>query len=104
VTGGGGKIRPALVGQCDRDNQRLSNTIVAVITGNTRYAQTEPTQLLINPSTPDAKSSGLGYPSAVKCGNLYTIDQRAVIATIGNLPPVLMAQIATCLRAALDLP
>jgi mRNA-degrading endonuclease toxin of MazEF toxin-antitoxin module len=56
VTGGGGKNRPALVVQCDRDNQRLSNTIVAMITGNTRYAQTEPTQLLIDPSTHDGQS------------------------------------------------
>jgi mRNA interferase MazF len=59
VTGGGGKNRPALVVQCDRDNQRLSNTIVVMITGNTRYAQTEPTQLLIDPSTHDGQSSGL---------------------------------------------
>ena len=103
VAGGGGKNRPALVVQCDRDNQRLSNTIVEMVTGNTRYAQTEPTQLLIDPSTPDGKPSGLSYPSAVKCGNLYTIDQRDVIATIGSLPPLLMAQVATCLKAALEL-
>jgi mRNA interferase MazF len=50
VTGGAGKNRPALVVQCDRDNQRLSNTIVAMITGNTRHAQTEATQLLVDPS------------------------------------------------------
>ena len=56
VTSSGGKNRPALVVQCDRDNQRLSNTIVAMITGNTRYAQTEPTQLLIDPLTPDGRS------------------------------------------------
>jgi len=36
VAGGGGKQRPALVIQCDRNNQRLSNTIVAMITGNIR--------------------------------------------------------------------
>jgi mRNA-degrading endonuclease toxin of MazEF toxin-antitoxin module len=34
ATGGGGKNRPAVVVQCDRDNRRLSNTIVAMITGN----------------------------------------------------------------------
>jgi mRNA-degrading endonuclease toxin of MazEF toxin-antitoxin module len=104
VAGGAGKNRPALVVQSDRDNQRLSNTIVAMITGNTRYAQADPTQLLIDPSTRDGQLSGLNYPSAVKCGNLYTIDQRDIIATIGSLPPSLMGLVATCLKAALELP
>ena len=104
VTGGGGKNRPALVVQCNRDNQRLSNTIVAMITGNTRYAQTEPTQLLIDPSTPDGRTSGLSYPSAVKCGNLYTVDQRDILTTMGSLPGTAMAQIDACLKAALELP
>jgi len=39
ISGGGGKNRPALVVQCDRDNQRLSNTIVAMITGNVGFDQ-----------------------------------------------------------------
>src|SRR3954454_21237027 len=98
VSGGGGKNRPALVVQCDRDNQRLSNTIVAMITGNTRYAQTEPTQLLIDPSTPDGPSSGLNYASAVKCSNLYTVDQRHILAMIGSLAPALMSRVDDCLK------
>jgi len=40
------KVRPVLVIQNDRDNQRLLNTIVAQITSVTRRAL-EPTQLLI---------------------------------------------------------
>jgi mRNA interferase MazF len=104
VTGGGGTNRPALVVQCDRDNQRLSNTIVAMITGNTRSAQTEPTQLLVDPSTPEGQSSGFSYPSAVKCGNLYTVGRRDILATIGSLPALAMAQIDVCLKAALELP
>ena len=104
VTGGAGKNRPALVVQCDRDNQRLSNTIVAMITSNTRYTQAEPTLVLIDPSTQDGKSSGLIYPSAVKCGNLYTIDQRDILATIGTISPSFMARINSCLKSALDLP
>jgi len=104
VRGGGGKSRPALVIQCNGDNQRLSNTIVAMITGNIRYAETEPTQLLIDPSTRDGQSSGLSYPSAVKCGNLYTVDQRDILTTIGRLPASAMAQIESRLKAALELP
>ena len=36
VSGGGGNNRPALVIQADRNNQRLANTIVAMITGINR--------------------------------------------------------------------
>jgi mRNA-degrading endonuclease toxin of MazEF toxin-antitoxin module len=41
ATGGGGKNRPAVVVQCDRDKRRLSNTIVAMITGNISYASSK---------------------------------------------------------------
>ena len=34
--GTGSKVRPAVVVQSDRDNQRLESTIVVSITGNTR--------------------------------------------------------------------
>ncbi len=104
VTGGGGKNRPALVIQCDRNNQRLSNTIVAMITGNIRLAATEPTQLLIDPANPEGQTSGLAYPSAVKCENLYTVSQQHVLRTLGTLPPSLMSRIDGCMKAALGLP
>lgn len=54
--GGQGKNRPALVVQNDRDNRRLSNTVVAMISGNTQHAA-EPTQVFIDPNTPDGASS-----------------------------------------------
>jgi mRNA interferase MazF len=104
VTGGGGKNRPALVIQRDQNNQRLSNTIVAMITGNIRLATTEPTQMLIDPATPEGQSSGIAYPSAVKCENLYTVSQQDILRTLGNLPSSLMSRIDHCLKTALDLP
>ena len=45
-TTGGAKVRPALVVQNDRDNARMTNTIVAQISGNTAGAN-EATQHLI---------------------------------------------------------
>jgi len=36
ASGTGGKVRPALVVQCDRNNGRLDNTIIAQITSRTR--------------------------------------------------------------------
>ena len=41
-TTGGAKVRPALVVQNERDNTRMTNTIVAQISGNTARV-TEPT-------------------------------------------------------------
>ncbi len=44
TTGGSGKKRPAVVVQDNRNNGRLQNTIVAMITGITTLAPVEPTQ------------------------------------------------------------
>ena len=101
--GARGKNRPALVVQCDRNNRRLQNTVVAMITGNIQRAQTEPTQLLVDPSTADGQSSGLHGPSAVKCENLFTIGQADILRTIGRLTPALMARVDICLKASLAL-
>ncbi|MBI3618588.1 type II toxin-antitoxin system PemK/MazF family toxin [Candidatus Peregrinibacteria bacterium] len=94
ATGGKGKNRPAVVIQGDRNNRRLQNTIVAMITGNTTLASVEPTQVLIDPTTPDGQTSGLQHTSAVKTENLFTIDQQDILRTIGHLPDVL---IPTCI-------
>ena len=63
------------------------------ITGNTANASTEPTQLFIDPATPDGGSSGLNYPSAVKCLNLFTIRQQDILATVGRLSPTLRTKV-----------
>jgi mRNA interferase MazF len=101
--GTGRKYRPALVIQNDRDNQRLTNTIVAMITSLTHRAA-EPTQLFIDLSTPEGKQSGLHRDSVVNCVNLFTVEQAKVLRTVGTLPPALMQQIDACLKTALGLP
>jgi mRNA interferase MazF len=102
--GAGSKVRPAVVIQCDRLNQKLSNTLLAMITGNTRLAGTEPAQFLVDPGTPDGAASGLAFPSAVKCENLATIPQIDIIDIVGHLSPALMQRLNDCLKAALELP
>jgi mRNA interferase MazF len=104
VGGKPGKNRPAVVIQCDRLNRQIANTIVAMITGNTSLIGKEPTQLLIDPATPEGKSSGLAYPSAVKCENLITIDQADIQRRLGHLSDVLKQRLIDCLKAALEIP
>jgi mRNA interferase MazF len=101
--GSGAKARPGLVVQNDRDNQRLSHTIVAMITGNLRNVG-QPTQLLVDPATPEGKSSGLHAPSAIKCTHLHSVEQADVIKIIGRLPAVQMNSVDACLKVALGLP
>jgi mRNA interferase MazF len=98
----GSKVRPALVVQNDAENRRLGNTIVAMITGNLRDAGA-PTNVLIDPGTPEGASSGLHGPSLVKCVNLATLRQARVLQSVGHMSPSLMQRIDTCLKAALDL-
>jgi mRNA-degrading endonuclease toxin of MazEF toxin-antitoxin module len=78
VGGGAAKNRPAVVVQCDRLNNQIRNTLLPMITGNTRLVGRESTQFLIDPGTPEGRSAGLAYPSAVKCENLMTVAQNAV--------------------------
>ncbi len=101
--GRGFKVRPAIVVQCDRLNRQIHNTILAMVTGNTRLVHVEPTQFLIDPATPEGASSGLTIPSAVKCENLVTVPQTDILDTLGHLSDVLKQKLQDCLKAALEL-
>jgi mRNA interferase MazF len=101
--GAGGKVRPALVVQNDRDNRRLTNTIVAMITSLTRRLA-EPTQVFIDIATVEGKKSGLRLNSVVNCVNLFTVEQTKVLRILGTLPASLMQQIDHCLKVSLGLP
>lgn len=103
AAGSGTKVRPVLVIQNDRDNQRLRNTIVAQITSVRRRAL-EPTQLLIEIATPEGQQSGLRQDSVVNCVNLLTLDKGKVLRRLGRLPDSLVQKVNICLKAALELP
>ena len=99
----GSRLRPMLVVQNDRNNARMANTILVLITTNTSRAH-EPTQVLIDPHTPEGKSSGLVAPSVVSCENIVTARQRKIVRKIGQLSPALLAKVAAALKASLELP
>jgi mRNA interferase MazF len=99
----GEKFRPAVVVQNDADNQRLANTILAMVTGNLSDAG-QPTTVLVDPATADGAGSGLHGPSLVKCYNLATVRQGRVVQVIGHLSETLMQQVNAALKVALELP
>jgi mRNA-degrading endonuclease toxin of MazEF toxin-antitoxin module len=100
----GAKDRPAVVVQCDHNNRRLLSTLVAGVTTNLSRVTTEPTQFLVDPTTPDGQSSGLAQASAVKCENLFTVSQNDIKQTLGHLSDALKQKLQGCLKAALELP
>ncbi len=96
------KRRPVVVVQNDRNNGRLHSAIVAQITSNTKLATKEPTQVLVDISSPEGKQTGLTLVSAVKCENLY-VKLQCDMRKIGVLPPSLMQQVNAALKSSLDL-
>ncbi len=103
AVGMAGKIRPAVIVQADAYNRKLQNTIVAGVSSNTRLAKSEPTQLFVDPTTPEGASSGLLQPSAVKCESLFTVAVSEIHRTIGRLSDNLLEQLDDCLKTSLGL-
>ncbi|HET6883910.1 MAG TPA: type II toxin-antitoxin system PemK/MazF family toxin [Pirellulales bacterium] len=99
----GSKVRPALVVQSDYNNARIANTVVVMITRRKHMAASEPTQVLLDPLSPDGQSTGLLTLSAIACENLFTVNQRRIIRTPGKLSDALMLKVDDSLKTALDL-
>lgn len=99
----GSKLRPALVVQADALNQKLDDTILALITSSRRRMVGSPTQLVIETVTAEGRQTGLRMDSVVQCENLVTREQRLLKKKLGDFTPHLMALIDDCLRAALAL-
>jgi mRNA-degrading endonuclease toxin of MazEF toxin-antitoxin module len=97
------KRRPAIVIQSDHNNTRLTNSIFAMVTSNTRLATSEASQVLVDPTTAEGQSSGLSHISAIKCENLYTLPQQSILRNLGQLSPVLLQKLDDALKAALQL-
>jgi mRNA interferase MazF len=99
----GSKFRPALVVQDDEWNNRLDDTILALITSSRHRLVGAATQLSIDISNLEGRRSGLRMPSIVQCENLLTVDKGFVVHTIGRLSDGLMRQVDQCLKAALGI-
>lgn len=96
------KNRPALVVQADYYNRRISNVLLATITGNlTRRG--DPAHYFVDVQTSDGKRSGLTRNSLVSCLNLAVLPKPHLGPRIGELSPAAMQQIDSCLRAALGI-
>ena len=99
----GSKIRPCVVVQTDINNQRLDDTIVAVMTSKMRPGLSSTTEMLIEAKSAAGRQAGLLTDSVIQCQNLLTIDRRFVRRRVGTIPADLLPQLDQCLKAALGL-
>ena len=100
----GRKVRPALVVQSNVWNQRLDDTILALITGSRHRKVGATTQYLVDISTDEGQQTGLRLDSVIQCENLITYDQSLILRVIGSLSASAMRQIDACLKAVLGIP
>ncbi len=98
----GSKVRPCVVVQSDRNNQRMDDTIVVTISSRSQQAG-EPTQLVIDLATPAGQQSGLLFTSTIQCSNILTVDCDFILRKIGTLDADAMARVDDCLKAALGI-
>lgn len=99
----GSKVRPAVVVLADLFNRKLAHTIVAPMTSSLKRFVGDPSQLIIDPSTPEGRLSGLPLRSVVLGENLATVRKSLILRVLGYLPDATMRQLDDCLRAALGL-
>lgn len=93
-----GYPRPVLVVQSDRFNDSAINTIViAVVTKNTKLAQSEGNVLVA------ARQSNLPHDSVINVSQLFTIDESTLTDFISTLSHKKMAQVDNGLKKVLGL-
>src|SRR5437870_906467 len=81
----GSKVRPALVVSTDANNTAIDDVILVAISSRTRAGAL--THVLVDPRTPDGRSSGLLFPSYLQCENLFTLDKQFIVHQLGRLSP-----------------
>lgn len=74
----GGKIRPAVIVQCDPLNTNIRETVLVEVTSNLAHVGKRH-QVLVDISTPDGAASGLLTDSAIRCERLHTVPQIDVV-------------------------
>lgn len=77
--------------------------MAVMITGNLRRLS-DPSHFLIDPASRDGANSGLAGPSLASCNNLQTVEQSAIIRTLGHFSAAVKQPLDGCLKAALALP
>lgn len=96
----GVKRRPCIVlGAGDTSH----DFIVAFITSSLSAAQL-PSAILVEPSHPGWKQTGLKTPSVIRTDKLVTLNDSVISGAIGRLPSDVLASIRAKLKRILQIP
>jgi mRNA-degrading endonuclease toxin of MazEF toxin-antitoxin module len=98
----GTKVRPCVVVSADANNTAIQDVILVAVSRSTRPGAL--THVAVDPATSDGKIAGLLHRSYIQCENIFTLDKKFVLNTIGALTPSLLRQLNENLKRALDLP
>lgn len=93
------KIRPAVIVSAD-DLNRVSDDVMVPCTSNVRRSLTQ-TQYLITGG--ETLAVGIRVDSVVRCESIFTLNQPMILRKLGELSGETIAQIDSCLTAALAL-
>jgi mRNA interferase MazF len=92
------KTRPALVIQNDIGNRYSPVTIVAAIT-----SKLSPIPYPVDVTVKPTKANGLGAESAIKLGQIRSVDRQRLVKRLGLLEPAAMEQVDDAIKISLGL-
>src|SRR5687767_3210588 len=86
----GSKVRPCVVVSTDVNNTAIQDVILVTVSRSTRAGAL--THVMVDPATSDGKLAGLLHRSFIQCENIFALDKRFVLNTIGTLTPSLLRE------------
>jgi mRNA interferase MazF len=92
------KSRPALIIQNDIGNRYSPVTIVAAIT-----SKLVPVPFPVDVTVMPTKANGLAIQSAIKLGQIRSVDRRRLLKRLGTLASAAMRQVDQALKISLGL-
>ena len=96
----GAKGRPAVV--VSRTDRPGDDVILAFIS-SVVPSRSLPTDLVVDPSRPHFRETGLKVPSIVKCDKLATVQRQIILGELGQLSATLLRELDQRLGHALNL-
>jgi mRNA-degrading endonuclease toxin of MazEF toxin-antitoxin module len=97
------KRRPAVIISNDYNNARLDDVLLVPLTSNVTRATREPTQVVVEMSSPEGKSGGLRLDSVIDCTVIATIPKTLLVNKIGEFPNDVMERVDMCLMVAMSI-
>lgn len=96
----GAKSRFAVVVSADSFNQRYSEVIVAYATRSKNVKHSRGYDVVLSDRHASFSNAGLPESTTIRCGRLWTLDQRAIQDVKGVVPDDLMADVLRLVREA----